>query len=228
MFKNALIMAAGSGSRMKPITDYIPKALIKYSDSKTLIERHIDTFQQYSIDVHVTVGHKSEMLIPILLKNHVGSIINTSGQDNSWWIYNSLLSNLNEPVLITTCDSVIDIDVQLLYDEYVKFGSPACVVVPVKCIKGIEGDFITKNKNGLITKLSRENKTDIYCSGIQILNPFKINQITNPESNFFNVWSQLIQKKEMYCSDNFPENWYSIDTIEQLNNLKHSIKLLAY
>ena len=223
MFKNAVIMAAGSGTRMKPITDYIPKALVKYSEHETLIEKHINVFKIYSINVHVTVGHKSEILAPVLLKNNVKSIINTKDKDNSWWIYNTLLSNLNEPVLVTTCDSVIDVDFSSLYSEYKKLGSPACVIIPVNHFAGIDGDFISKNKTGLITQLDRNNKTDIYCSGMQILNPFKINEITDHEYNFKNVWSQLIDKKEIFCSNHFPDTWYSIDTIEQLNNLKQLV-----
>lgn len=220
MFKNAVIMAAGSGTRMKPITDYIPKALIEYK-GWTLIERHINKFYDESIHVNVTVGHKQDVLTPTLLKNNVETIINTKERDNAWWLYFTLLKNINEPIIVTTCDSIIDINFKSLYKEYIKIGSPACVIIPVLPSTDIEGDFIVKNKKGLITDLDRNIPTDIYCSGMQILNPYKINKITQPVTNFKYVWDQLIAKKQLYCSGIFPATWHSIDTVEQLNKLNN-------
>ena len=51
--------------------------------------------------------------------------------------------------------------------------------IPTKPIKGLAGDFIFKKKN-IVKKLSRTQKSDIYCTGIQILNPKKINDKIKP------------------------------------------------
>ena len=39
----AMIFAAGMGTRLKPFTDYTPKALVKIK-GKSLLERNIDLF----------------------------------------------------------------------------------------------------------------------------------------------------------------------------------------
>ena len=51
---HALIFAAGLGTRLKPLTDTMPKALVRVGE-KTLLERTIDTLKATGID-HMTVN----------------------------------------------------------------------------------------------------------------------------------------------------------------------------
>src|SRR5690606_243040 len=46
---DAVIMAGGRGARLKPLTDFIPKPLLKIGD-KPIIEHNIDRLQSYGID----------------------------------------------------------------------------------------------------------------------------------------------------------------------------------
>ena len=110
MINTAIILAAGKGRRMLPLTKKIPKALIKIKN-KTLIERKISSLKKINIKkIHVTVGHKSFLLSKYLSKKNINSIINTEGHDNAWWIKNSILGSINEHVLLTTCDSIINLN----------------------------------------------------------------------------------------------------------------------
>ena len=59
-------------------------------------------------------------------------------------------------------------------NEYFKLNQPDCMIVPTNPVPGLEGDYIEKN-NQIISSLSRTKKTSVYCSGIKVLNPFKIN-----------------------------------------------------
>ena len=52
--------------------------------------------------------------------------------------------------------------------------------------------FLEKN---IVSRLTRNIKSDIYCSGVQILNPYIINRITKPCDDFKKLWSQLIKKE---------------------------------
>jgi choline kinase len=66
----ALILAAGLGSRLRPLTDDIPKAMVKY-EGVEIIRHQIDTLLSLNIDdITIVAGYKSEILINFLNKNY--------------------------------------------------------------------------------------------------------------------------------------------------------------
>lgn len=59
----ALILAAGEGTRLRPLTNNKPKCLVPLQ-GKPLIERQIYTLRQSGIkDIHIVAGYRSEQLI---------------------------------------------------------------------------------------------------------------------------------------------------------------------
>ena len=56
----------------------------------------------------------------------VNSVFNTNNKGNSWWLYNTLMSKINEPILVLKCDNIFRIDFKKIYDEYINLKSPAC------------------------------------------------------------------------------------------------------
>ena len=212
---NVLILAAGRGNRMRPLSDIIPKAMAPYKGD-TLIGNTLKNFKSGLFQIHVTVGYKSSILAQYLLSGGLTStLINTTGQDNAWWVFNSVLSNMDKPVLVLTCDNITELDIEFIEDQYNKLNQPSCMIVPVKPIENIAGDYIM-HENGVITSLERDKPSDCYCSGIQVLNPQKINHLIDSCDNFYDVWRQLIKIKELKASNIYPNSWFSVDTLEQL------------
>lgn len=197
-----------------PKTKKIPKAMVKIKN-QTLILKGIKKIQKYIKNIHITVGYKGSLLAKHVIENKVNSVINTDKKDNAWWIFNFPFKHINEPVFVLTCDNITNIDFNLIEKDYIKKGKPECFLVPVKPLKKLEGDFIHRKKN-IVTKLSRKIKSDIYCSGIQIINPYKINKIVKNTTNFNQVWAKLIKKKKLKVSDVLPRNWFTIDNPNQL------------
>jgi NDP-sugar pyrophosphorylase family protein len=218
MIKNVLIMAAGRGTRMMPLTDHVPKPLIKYNNS-TLIANAIRQIIDRVPNISITVGYKGGELAKYVIDYGVSTVFNTTGKGNSWWIFNTPLKFINEPLLVLTCDNIMNLDLDMLFNHYREAGYPASLLIPVKPVKGIEGDFIFE-KNQVVYKLCRASASDKYCSGIQIINPFIINKIIDPVEDFNEVWSKLIVEKELKCAPVYDKPWYSVDTIEQLEALK--------
>ena len=212
---HVLIMAAGRGLRMMPLTNRIPKAMAPFKGS-TLIASRIKKMHKLFNNVHVTVGYKGALLASHVIDLKVNSVFNTNNKGNAWWLFNTLMKNINGPVFVLTCDNIFDIDFNKILNEYYFLKSPACMIVPVKPIKSLEGDFIFYNSRNTITKISRSTKSNIYCSGIQILNPFKINNIIKPKEKFNLVWKQLITKKQIKRSNLILDNWYAVDNLKQL------------
>jgi hypothetical protein len=38
-----------------------------------------------------------------------------------------------------------------------------------------------------------------------------------PADDFYSVWMQLIEKKQLFSSNIYPKKWYAVDTLEQLD-----------
>jgi NDP-sugar pyrophosphorylase family protein len=212
---HALIMAAGRGQRMGALTDVIPKPMAPIH-GMTLISRGIGALIGRVPQIHVTVGYKKAMLAQHVIENGACSVLNTEGQSNSWWIHNTLMRNLDEPIFLMTCDNVMELDFDLLEKNYHDLGEPPCMLVPVKPVPGLEGDYIFHEKQ-VVTEVNRKKPTDIYCSGLQVLNPKKVVALTRNDGDFYSIWKQLIEQKQLKVSQAYPKKWISIDTFEQLS-----------
>ena len=77
----ALIFAAGKGTRLKPFTDYHPKALARVNDVP-LLERNIKYLQSYGInDFVINIFHFGEQIVEFLKEHdHFGANIEISDE----------------------------------------------------------------------------------------------------------------------------------------------------
>lgn len=217
MIKHALIMAAGRGTRMMPLTAVIPKGMAPLLGS-TLIAEGIKRIRPHIEQIHITVGYKGAALAEHVISLGVSSVFDTTSHGNAWWIYNTLMRLLDEPVVILTCDNVVELEFDRLVEQYQSFGEPACMLVPVRPVPGLEGDYIFQESNRVV-RLDRHTPSDRYCSGIQILNPRRIATTTEPTEDFYRVWEQLIVQGQLYSSAIYPRQWYTVDTVAQLESL---------
>lgn len=212
--RHAVILAAGRGQRMMPLTDEMPKAMAPYRGT-TLIAQGIDRVGAHVDNVHITVGYQAAMLAEHVIHHGARSVISTEGQSNSWWIHNTLPGALDEPVFVLTCDNVIELDFDRIAAEYHRLGDPPCMLVPVEPVEGLEGDYIFEEEQR-VTALSRTDPAPTYCSGVQVLHPRKVRELTDGDGDFNHLWGQLIQRGELYSSRAYPQRWISLDTMEQL------------
>ena len=219
---HAFIMAAGRGTRLRPLTKKIPKGLIKFRQT-SLIANGIKKLKKYIDFIHISVGYKGPILAKHLIEEKVSSIINTDKKGNSWWIFNSLFRSFDSPLYVLTCDNVTNIDFKKIEKDYYKKGQPICMIIPTKPIKGLAGDYIFRKKN-IIQGLSRKVKSDIYCTGIQVLNPKKINDKIKSTDDFNILWKRLIRIKQLYVSDVMPKKWYTVDNVDNYKKLKKIFK----
>jgi NDP-sugar pyrophosphorylase family protein len=184
----------------------------------TLIAEGIGKLTGRLEKIHVTVGYKAAMLAQHVIEHGASSVFNTEGKPNSWWIYNTPLKNLDEPIFVLTCDNVVELDLDLLTEDYTALGSPPCMVVPVRPVSGLEGDYVFHDDH-FVTEISREKESEIYCSGIQVLNPKKVNDLTSEGESFYAVWEQLIAQKQLKVASVYPDKWYAVDTIDSLKEI---------
>ena len=215
---DAFIMAAGRGIRLMPLTKKIPKGMIKYKQS-SLIVSGINKLRKYIKNIHISVGYKGPILAKYLIEHNVSSIINTNKKGNAWWVFNSVFKNFDNPIFVLTCDNVTQINFKKIEKDYNKLGKPLCMIVPTKPVDGLDGDYIFRKKN-IINRLSRKKKSDIYCTGIQVLDLKNINKTVKRTDDFNILWRRLIKIKQLYVSNILPEKWFTVDNNENYVKLK--------
>lgn len=213
--RHAVVLSAGRGLRMMPATADLPKAMMPYLQS-TLIANGIDRIRPHIDNIHVTVGYKGAVLAQHSIEHGVSSVHNTEGRSNSWWVFNTLLGEIDEPMFVLTCDNVTDLDFQALAEDYFALGEPACLLVPVSPVPGIDGDYIFHD-GPVVTELTRTRTAPTYGSGIQVLNPARLNRLTSGTGDFGTVWNELIAQGQLFVSSVRPKKWFSVDTPEQLD-----------
>ena len=67
---NAIILAAGRGSRLKNLTDEIPKCLIEIN-KKSLLDRQLEVLNSCNINnIAIVKGYKEEKILDKRIKNY--------------------------------------------------------------------------------------------------------------------------------------------------------------
>ena len=212
MFSHAVIIAGGFGARMMPLTKYVPKPLIEV-DGKPLIQYALDFFKKHEIEsITVTYGHKHDLLLDYV-GSDVASMINTIDKDNAYFLFNTIVRYIDKPVIVCPCDLIIEIDMEQLYQEYAQLGEPALCIVPIPA--SANADFI-HSKDSQVTKITREDISQVCASGIQIINPAKINRTITPKDNFYDVWMELIKAEAMYITKTQPISWKAFDNLKDI------------
>ncbi len=117
----AMILAAGLGTRLRPLTDTRAKALVELS-GRTLLEITLTRLRTFGItEVIVNVHHFADLVIDYLKSNNnFGMRIETSREDvlldtggglkKAAWFFLEDPSHLDEPFLLHNVDVISDID----------------------------------------------------------------------------------------------------------------------
>ncbi|KZL05062.1 NTP transferase domain-containing protein [Pseudovibrio sp. Ad26] len=213
LFPHALILAAGNGTRMRPLTGVVPKPLAPFNGS-TLISQGVRMLRPWACNIFVTVGYMGDRLAKHVISLGAAGVFETSGNPNGWWIANTLLSYVDEPILVSTCDNLYDIDFVKLHRDYRSAGSPACMIIPVKPEFGA-GDRIECDKQ-YINDIGPHLNQPLLASGMQILRPASVARLAAGATDFLSIWHRLILHQELYVSRVLPKQWAAVDTIDDL------------
>ena len=224
--ETALILCAGLGKRLNPLTLKTPKPLLKLKDV-TMLENCINTAMKLGVKkIFLNTFHLKDQissfledkkfLIDIQIVDDGKEILNTGGgilnmirnsQDNDYLIFN--------PDTLWDENYVDEIDrMQNFYFSKKLNNILLTVKKDLSFDKGLEGDF--GFKDNLLIK--DKNKNFIYI-GCQILNKklFKGHDIKN--FSISEVWNELLKQNQLYGFESF-NKFYHLTNLETFKKLK--------
>ncbi len=122
---NAMIFAAGLGTRLRPLTNDRPKAMVEVA-GKPLLQHQIEKLKQSSFEhIVINIHHFGQQIIDFLDKNqNFGLDIKISDErdlllDTGGGIKKAMtLFDNDDPILIHNVDIISDIDLNQLYQAH--------------------------------------------------------------------------------------------------------------
>lgn len=189
-----VIMAGGKGTRLKPLTNVIPKPLIPVGE-KTILEVILDQFEEIGCHkFYMSVNYKADMMKYYLSQIEHQYDIEFFEEDKPLGTIGSvslLKGKIKTPFFVSNCDSINEQDYRDVYDYHVSNHNDMTIVTMVKSIT-IPYGVIETGEDGLMIDLKEKPEhTYMVNSGVYILNPELIDEI--PEGQFFHI-THLMEK----------------------------------
>lgn len=227
---DAVLMAGGKGERLRPLTEKMPKPLLKVG-AKSIIDYNIDRLIDYGItNISVTVNYLAELMEmhfaacrqPIRIKcirepRYLGTIGSIHFVDG--------LSH--DTVLVMNSDLFTNIDYEEFYLHFCRHDADMSIAAVPYSISVPYGIFDLEERNvlGLVEKPTYNYYAN---AGIYLIKRSVLNEI--PEDTFFNA-TDLIKKliSERRRVIRFPLNgtWIDIGSHQEYQKANELVKHLA-
>lgn len=222
----AMILAAGLGNRMRPLTLHTPKPLLEVG-GKPLIVWHIEKLQKVGVTEIVintawlgeklanALGDGSQFGVKILW-SHEGEGLETAGG-----IINALPLLGDEPFILVNGDVWTTMDFASLLD--VQLGEQQAHLVLVENPpQHLKGDFILSN--GLAYTFEQEQLGEaLTYSGIAVLHPRMFAGLDNGKRPLAPLLKQAMQQQQV-SAEKMQAVWVDVGTPERLQQLDQHIK----
>jgi len=179
-----MIFAAGLGTRLKPLTDTMPKALVPLA-GKPLLQWQVERLRDAGItDIIVNVHHFPDQIIDtvranngwgcnILISDERDQLLDTGGGLKKA-VTGYRLQVTGEPILACNVDILSNIDIRALVDIYERTGISQLVVSDRKTQRYLcfdENDHLCGWTNIATGELKGHDGRHLAFSGMQILSP---------------------------------------------------------
>ena len=236
----AIIFAAGLGTRLRPLTNDKPKALVEVN-GQTLLEITIRRLVGFGYkDIIVNVHHFADKVekclkdndgfgANIIISDERGQLLETGGGLKK--VANFLEGN--EPFLVHNVDVIHDLDLKQLYHQHQQSNALATLAVrrrstsrylifsPKMQLRGWQNI-----KTGEV-KLSKRSvgQLNLYAfSGIHIISPIFLDLLTEEGKSIIQPYLRLAKTETIQGFDHSDSYWIDVGKLDSLEAAKRYLK----
>ena len=203
--ETAIILCAGYGKRLLPLTKTLPKPLLKIGES-TLLEKTIKLIEQLKIKkIKINIFYLSDEIkkfvnqlntnIDIELIEDGNEILDTGGG-----IFNMIKNSAEENFLVFNSDTLWNVN----YNKYIlemanfyfkkKINNILLVVhKDLSFDKRLQGDFSLVNE-----KLTKDNNKKFIYTGCQIINKNIFSKTIKKKFSMNEIWSSQMNEYQLF------------------------------
>ena len=222
----ALILCAGFGKRLNPITLKKPKPLIEINNV-TMLEKSINLIKE--------LGINKIILNTFYLKDHISNFIKSKNFDINIHIVDDGKS------ILDTGGGILNMINQSTDDDFIVFNpdtiwsndykNEILKMEEIYFLKKIENILLLVNKNLSFDKnfsgdfnltnniISKNDKADFIYIGCQIINKKTFNNQNVNKFSILNIWNKLIYKKKLFVFES-KKKFYHLTDLNTFNKLK--------
>jgi N-acetyl-alpha-D-muramate 1-phosphate uridylyltransferase len=215
----AMIMAAGRGKRLRPITDTLPKPLVTVNE-KPLIVYHLEALKAIGItDIVINLGYLGDRIQAALGNGQsFGVNIEYSVEDTLLEVGGGVAKALpllgQAPFILLNADIWTDYPLQLLLTQSVKLAHIVLVPNPEHNSQGDYGLM-----EGRVVSSSLGHTTYTY-SGIGVYHPVLFENVSGVYP--LTVLFEKAQALKAITGEVYRGRWSDVGTIERLQTLRES------
>ena len=222
--KYGMILAAGLGKRMQPLTLKTPKPLLEINNY-TLLERAINLLighgvQEISINVHYLPDqiksfiNRKKFKVKITISNEENLLLDTGGG-----VLKGTQNFGDNPFFVINPDTIWSkhylAELKSLEVIYLKNNKPTLLLVNKKLSidPSFKGDFNLNNE-----KISKDSENQFIFTGLQIINR---SVFANEKSEVFSlnkVWNKLIKDKNLQGLES-NQKFYHLNTFDMYKKI---------
>lgn len=227
LIKKAMVLAAGRGERMRPLTDICPKPLINV-DGAPMIDHIINHLEEIGVqDVVVNTSYMGDMLHQHLEKRTSPNITFSDEEtplETGGGVFKALPELGDDPFFVINGDVVWcdqkNNSLKELSKAWRKHMKALLMVVPKSQAQGYSGngdyDLMAENR---LKRRRGEQRAKYVFSGIQILHPSIFKDLEPGCFSLKAVYDLLENQKELHGLEH-KGLWFHVGTPEHLNSTR--------
>ncbi len=225
MIKEAMILAAGFGKRVRPLTLNYPKPLLKIGN-ETLLSNTLKFLEQFGIKkVIINVHYLSEQIIDYIKKNNFNLTINIVKEEKNiletgGGVLNAINHFSNNAFLIINPDTIWNFhylnELKLMKKLFFE-KKMSCFLLLVNKKKSfdisLKGDFSLKN-----ILVNRIGELNYIYTGLQIIEPGVFANIKEKVFSINKIWDNLIENNKLFGLES-KNDFLHVSTLDIYNQL---------
>lgn len=222
----AIILAGGKGSRLKPFTKVIPKPLVPIADDLSILEVVLNQLKFYGfIKTVIAVNHMSNLIMAFFQNGkNIGLDITYSLEDKILGTAGplSLIDHLEENFLVMNGDILTTLNYKDLYEYHIKHQNDITISIYKKEIK-IDLGVLEIDGEKLLDYIEKPTYSFNVSTGIYIMNRNVVDLI--PKGEMMNMPDFILKaqnnNKKISC---YSGNYYWLD-IGRVDDYEQALKI---
>jgi len=224
---DVVIMAGGKGTRLKPLTDSVPKPLLKLGN-KSIIDYVIDHLIQFGIEnIFISVNHMADQIEEYLgdgiSKGIKINYLHESGPLGTIGSV-SMINDLKNDLLVLNADLFTNIDYEDLYLSFIKEQADMAIA-SVPYAVNIPYAVLKEQNKQIVDFTEKPDSTNYVNAGIYMIKNEHIKKIPGDRKfDATDLINLLLSEKKKIIHNPIIGYWTDIGNHEELNKAREIVK----